>query len=225
MKRNIVLASLACVAACLALPGTETIAADVGTSDIQNGAVTTPKLKNGAVTTDKIANQAVGKGKLKDGAVTSRKLANGAVTLSKVGPKLKNAIGTFCPPNESVVGMDQDGNFVCESNMITGRIGKFGSQLAEHLKLGDWTSFKVSTGRYRIQIQGFVPPCDSEEQTPPLPNPVANVWSDDVSTGTSTHIAGKNANCENGEFSFDVATFVDQVQTDASFTFLVVDPR
>jgi hypothetical protein len=66
----------------------------VDTRDIDTRAVTTVKIKNSAVTTGKIKN--------------------GAVTKNKVAPELKNAIGQFCPPGQFVVGMDKDGNFVCE---------------------------------------------------------------------------------------------------------------
>jgi hypothetical protein len=66
----------------------------VDTRDIDTRAVTTAKIKNSAVTTGKIKN--------------------GAVTKNKVAPELKNAIGTYCAPGQFVVGMNKDGNFVCQ---------------------------------------------------------------------------------------------------------------
>ena len=57
------------------------------------------------VGTAELAKKAVGTGKIKDGAVT----------VEKVAPELSNAIGTFCPPGQAVVGMDETGNFVCET--------------------------------------------------------------------------------------------------------------
>jgi hypothetical protein len=73
-------------------------------ADIQNFAVNTPKLNNFAVTTAKLG----------PGAVTTGKIADGAVSVDKVSAELAAAIGTFCPPGEAVVGMDENGQFVCE---------------------------------------------------------------------------------------------------------------
>ena len=57
------------------------------------------------VDTPELGKKSVGTGKLKDGAVT----------VEKVAPELSNAIGTSCPPGQALVGMDESGNFVCES--------------------------------------------------------------------------------------------------------------
>ena len=73
-------------------------------SNIQNFSINTPKLNNFAVTTEKI----------KTGAVTESKIADGAVSVNKVSAELAAAIGTFCPSGEAVVGMDENGQFVCE---------------------------------------------------------------------------------------------------------------
>jgi hypothetical protein len=70
---------VATLALFFALGGTA-YAATIGTSDIQDGAVTTPKLASEAVTNAKIAPVAVSTGKLADGSVTNGKLAANAVT-------------------------------------------------------------------------------------------------------------------------------------------------
>jgi hypothetical protein len=87
----------------------------VTTSDIAAGAVTTGKIDNRAVTTSKIGTRQVTTAKIKPRAVTTSRIKDGAVTVDKVEPALKNSIGTFCPPGESAVGMDETGNFACES--------------------------------------------------------------------------------------------------------------
>jgi hypothetical protein len=69
-------------------------------------------------------------------AVTTGKIKNGAVTVKKVAPPLKNAIGTYCPPGQSVVGMDKTGNFVCEAPLYF----PFGPQLdVPEAALYGWT--------------------------------------------------------------------------------------
>jgi hypothetical protein len=85
---------VATLALFFALGGTA-YAATIGTSDIRNGAVTTPKLHDGAVTSAKLGTDAVTTINIQDGAVanaklaptsvTTGKLANGAVTESKLG--------------------------------------------------------------------------------------------------------------------------------------------
>jgi hypothetical protein len=82
---------------------------------IEDGAVATEKIQDGAVTTEKIQDGAVTIEKIQDGAVTIEKIQDGAVTIDKVAPELSNSIGMFCPPGESVVGIDVSGNLVCES--------------------------------------------------------------------------------------------------------------
>ena len=97
----------------------------VDTSDIASQAVTPNKIKPKAVTTSKIApkavtngkigHQAVSKDKIRPDAIVTGKIKDGAVTVAKVAPELSNAISTFCVPEEVVVGMDINGNFVCET--------------------------------------------------------------------------------------------------------------
>ena len=90
----------------------------VDTSDIAGGAVNASKIRKKAVTAVKLAPQAVTTGKLAPQSVTTAKIKDGAITLNKVSPKLSNAIGTSCSAGESVVGMDANGRFICESKLV-----------------------------------------------------------------------------------------------------------
>ena len=56
----------------------------VGTSDLQDSAVTTAKINNGAVTTAKINDSNVTTAKINDGAVTTAKIGDSAVTTAKI---------------------------------------------------------------------------------------------------------------------------------------------
>jgi hypothetical protein len=87
----------------------------VDSKDIAVKAVTTGKLQSESVTKDKIARS----------AVTTSRIKNGAVTISKVSPELSNSIGTFCAQGESVVGMDGNGNLVCEAARSAGTVAVF----------------------------------------------------------------------------------------------------
>jgi len=56
----------------------------IETTDIADGAVTTPKIADSAVTNPKIADSAVSTSKIADSAVTNAKLADSAVTSAKI---------------------------------------------------------------------------------------------------------------------------------------------
>jgi hypothetical protein len=58
----------------VALGGTAVAVTQIGTNQIQNGAVTTPKLHDGAVTNSKLANNSVGNAKIKDNSITANKV-------------------------------------------------------------------------------------------------------------------------------------------------------
>jgi hypothetical protein len=66
------------------LSGTAYAAATIGTDDIKNKAVTTPKLDTEAVTTAKLAPQAVKPAKIAPGAVRTAKIFDAAVTTAKI---------------------------------------------------------------------------------------------------------------------------------------------
>lgn len=75
---------IALIALFVALGGVSYAAGTIGTSDLQNGAVTKKKLHRNAVATGKIRPGAVNGEKLADGAVGTQKLADEAVTGAKV---------------------------------------------------------------------------------------------------------------------------------------------
>jgi hypothetical protein len=66
--------------------GSAWAAATIGTAQIKDGAVTTPKIAAGAVKTGKVGSLAITTAKIGDGQVTSAKVASAAVTTSKLGP-------------------------------------------------------------------------------------------------------------------------------------------
>jgi len=75
---------VAMLALLVSLGGVSYAATKIGTSQIKNGAVTTPKLHKNAVATGKIQNAAVTADKIAGGAVTADKIAGGAVTADKI---------------------------------------------------------------------------------------------------------------------------------------------
>ncbi len=129
----------------------------VDASDIAGQAVNSSKIKKSAVTTNKIAKQAVTTHKIAPGAVTRGKIADGAVTLKKVTPKLSNSLGQFCLPDETVVGMDENGNFVCESKLaqsqldaLDTRLTALVDELSSKLVIGDFAA--THSGMYDVYV-------------------------------------------------------------------------
>lgn len=82
---------MATLALFVALGGTGYAATTIVSSQIANGAVTTPKLASGAVTAPKLATGAVTSAKLAKASVNAAKLANRAVTTDKLAA---GAVGT-----------------------------------------------------------------------------------------------------------------------------------
>lgn len=72
------------IALFVALGGSALAISQIGTAQIQDGAVTTSKLHSKAVTTGKLANNAVTTGRLANNAVTTSRLADNSVTSAKV---------------------------------------------------------------------------------------------------------------------------------------------
>jgi hypothetical protein len=70
----------------IALGGTAWAVTQIGTSQIQNNAVTSSKLHNNAVRNSKLANNSVGNAKLRDNSVSTSKIQPNAVTASQVAP-------------------------------------------------------------------------------------------------------------------------------------------
>jgi hypothetical protein len=70
---------VALLALAIALSGTAYAATTIGTNQIKDGAVTTPKLHNGAVSAAKLSNGAVAGEKIRNNAVTSGKVKDGSL--------------------------------------------------------------------------------------------------------------------------------------------------
>ena len=101
-------------------------APQIGTSGIEDGAITTIKLQDNAVTTSKIQDGSVTTAKLADGSVTTNKITNNAVTLDKIADDDQN------PNPNTLVLRDVNGDlytstnvyFSSSSNKITYNSGK-----------------------------------------------------------------------------------------------------
>jgi hypothetical protein len=70
----------------IALGGTAWAVTQIGTSQIQNSAVTSSKLHSNAVTNSKLANHSVGNAKLRNNSVSNSDLKNNSVSTSKIQP-------------------------------------------------------------------------------------------------------------------------------------------
>jgi hypothetical protein len=75
----------------VALGGTAWAVTQIGTDQIQDGAVTSPKLHNGAVTKSKLAGNSVSNSKLRDNSISNSKLRNNSVSTSDIQD---NAVST-----------------------------------------------------------------------------------------------------------------------------------
>jgi hypothetical protein len=115
-------ASLAMSATALfvTLGGTAVAASRIGTSQLQNGAVTKAKLHKAAVTNGKLAAKAVGTGKLADGAVTTSKLHAGAVGPTQLGAA---AVGTANLAGGAVTSADLAPGSVGAAALAPGSVG------------------------------------------------------------------------------------------------------
>jgi hypothetical protein len=91
---------IAVIALLVALSGAGYAATTIGTAQLKNNAVTTPKIKSAAVTTAKLKNNAVNSSKLASGAVRAADLGNGAVT----GPKIADDAVTAARIANGAVG-------------------------------------------------------------------------------------------------------------------------
>jgi hypothetical protein len=84
MKQLVLAATLVAVLTLAAACGGGDEPETVGSDQIENGAISTPKLADEAVTKEKLAPGAVGTARIEDGAVSADKLEDGAVTGEKV---------------------------------------------------------------------------------------------------------------------------------------------
>jgi hypothetical protein len=120
---------IALLALFVGLSGTAYAAATIGTSDIKNKAVTTPKLDTGAVTTAKLGPQAVKPAKIAlgavrtakifDAAVTTGKLADNSVTTAKIAD---NSVTTAKIADGNVLNQDLANNSVSSSKILDGNV-------------------------------------------------------------------------------------------------------
>jgi hypothetical protein len=137
---------LAAIALFIALGGVTYAAATIGTSDIQNSAVTTPKIARGAVTNSK----------LRTGQVSNSKLATHAVTNSKIGPfqvstsKIKNRAVIGGKIANGAVGTNQLANLgvtnakLANGSVTTGKVANNAITSAQ-LANGSVTASKLAT--------------------------------------------------------------------------------
>jgi hypothetical protein len=95
--------------------------ASVGTSAIQDGAVTPPKLATGAVTPAKLAPGAVTAEKLAEASVTSVAIASQAVVNAGLAPK---AVGTKKLADAAVTGAKTAKNTLTGANIDESTLGK-----------------------------------------------------------------------------------------------------
>ena len=114
---------VATLALFFALGGTA-YAATIGTSDIQNGAVTTPKLHNLAVTSPKLAAEAVTSDKVQDGAIANAKLAPTSVTTDKLadGSVTTSKLGNFSVSRSKLAGGAVDTNQLASGAVTHSRL-------------------------------------------------------------------------------------------------------
>jgi hypothetical protein len=127
----------------VALGGTALAVSKIGTSQLRNGAVSSPKLKNGAVTSAKLKNgavsgsklgaAAVNTGDLADSAVTTNNLADGAVTTGKLAD---NAVTSAKVLDGSLTAGDVAANTFLAANGTAADSSKLGGQPASAFVAG-----------------------------------------------------------------------------------------
>ena len=121
--------------------------ATVGTSQIDNSAVTTAKIADGAVTTDKLNNGAVSAAKIAASAVSEAKIASGAVTSSKIAD---GAVGTQKIADSAVTTAKINDGAVTADKIKDGAVGaaKIGANAVTEGKIasGAVTSSKIGAG-------------------------------------------------------------------------------
>jgi hypothetical protein len=146
---------IALLALFVGLSGTAYAAATIGTSDLKNQAVTTPKLADGAVTAKKISTQAVGPAKIAlgairtakifDAAVTTAKLADGSVNTAKLAD---NSVTTSKIADGNVLNADLGNNSVTSGKIADGNV------INADLGNNAVTSGKIADGQVRAQDIG-----------------------------------------------------------------------
>jgi hypothetical protein len=132
-------------------------ASKIGTTELQNGAVTKAKQHARAVTNGKLAAKAVGTGKLADGSVTAGKLHAGAVGTGQLaagavgtGQLAAGAVNTANIAGGAVTAGDLAGGSVGPAALAPGSVGSAalapGSVTTSALAANAVTSAKVADG-------------------------------------------------------------------------------
>jgi hypothetical protein len=116
---------IALIALMVALSGVGYAATKIGTSQLKNNAVTTPKIKNAAVS----------RAKVKNNAVNSSKLATGAVRAADLGA---GSVGASALANDAVTGAKLASGSVGTNAIATGAVdaAKLGNGSVTGEKLG-----------------------------------------------------------------------------------------
>jgi len=135
----------ATLALIFAMSGTAYAVATVHTSDIVDGAVTTPKLHAGAVAASKLGAGSVITGKLADGSVITGKLADGSVVTVKLadgsvttGKLVDGSVITGKLADDSVTNSKLGAGSVTNSKLGAGSVtnSKLGAGSVTNSKLG-----------------------------------------------------------------------------------------
>jgi hypothetical protein len=128
--------AISLLALLISIGGTAYAAATIGTSDIQRGAVTTPKLARQAVKPGKLGVGAVTRPKLAADAVTSAKIQDGQVRAGDLGPitvveeteQIVAGAGVSwpaaCPAGTRLLGGGHSSPFLEVHNMTSQREGE-----------------------------------------------------------------------------------------------------
>jgi hypothetical protein len=121
---------LSVVAVFMSLGGVGYAATTIGTNQIRNGAVTTPKLHKQAVTTKKLADDAVTTTQLADDAVTSQKVLDNSLTGDDIN---ESTLGQV--PDAATLAGKAPGAFVSSS------VSRHESAVEAGTPLGDGTYY------------------------------------------------------------------------------------
>ncbi|HEV3053996.1 MAG TPA: hypothetical protein VGX45_05025 [Solirubrobacteraceae bacterium] len=154
----------------IALGGTAWAVTQIGTSQIQNNAVTSSKLHNNAVKNSKLANNSVSNSKLRNNSVSTSKIQPNAVTASQVAPNtFLAANGTAA--NSSELGGTPASGFLMGTGGLNSRrlvvlagqtnqqlfqigFGSFSASCNANQPTVTWTP-SVSNAEYYVETFGF----------------------------------------------------------------------
>ena len=152
------------IALFVALGGSALAISQIGTAQIQDGAVTTSKLHSKAVTTGKLANNAVTTSRLANNSVTGAQVKDGSLTASDVAPNtFLAANGTAA--NSQLLGGLPAGGFVQGSGSLSSKrvvvpVGQTASLLS--LGLGSLSGTCPANGMIGNATVGWTPTLANE---------------------------------------------------------------